>query len=78
VTGRPRSDPFDLLDRVVDEVIADPGLAARPGDLRVAVRAREEDVRRIVSTLRKLDGIELPTPSLGRPKNGIPNSGAGS
>jgi hypothetical protein len=78
VTGRPRSDLLDLLDRVVDEVVADPGIAGRPRDLRVAVRGREADVRRIVSALRKVGGITLPVPRLGRPKKGIPNSKAGS
>ena len=76
--GRPPTDPLDLLDRVVDAVVADPELAAHPRALAAAVKGREGDVRRIASALRKLEGIELPRPKLGRPEKVRLNPGSGS
>jgi hypothetical protein len=76
--GRPPTDPLDLLDRVVDAVVADPELAAHPRALAAVVKGREGDVRRIACALRKLGGIELPAPKLGRPKKVRPNPWSGS
>jgi hypothetical protein len=66
--GRPSADRLDLLDRAVDLLVADPSLAARPGELRALLRAREADVRRLLRALRRVGDVELPPARLGRPQ----------
>jgi hypothetical protein len=75
--GRPPTDRLDLLERTVAVLLAEPWLAAHPGVLRERVRAREADVRRVLRSLRAISRVDLPAPTLGRPKKGGPNSGSG-
>ena len=76
--GRPRSDRLALVERIIDALVNDPELAAHARDLGVTVNGRESDVRRVVAALRKLGGIELPAPTMGRPKKDRPNRGSPS
>ena len=76
--GRPHSDRLDLVERIVDVLVAEPELAERPGLLRERVNARDDDVRRALSCLRKLSGIELPAARRGRPQKAVPYSRGGS
>jgi len=71
--GRPSADRLDLLDRCVDLLVADPSLAARPGELRDLLHAREASVRSVLRALRRLEGISLPPARLGRPEKCGPN-----
>jgi hypothetical protein len=66
--GRPAADRLDLLDRCVDLLVADPSLAARPGELRSLLHAREADVRRLLRALRRIEDAELPPARHGRPQ----------
>jgi hypothetical protein len=71
--GRPRTDRFEVLERIVAVLVVEPELAARPGLLRERVEAREADVRRALRCLRALSGIELPDARIGRPQKSGPN-----
>jgi hypothetical protein len=75
--GRPRSDRLDLVERIVDALLAEPELAAHPGLLRERVEAREADVRRALRCLRKISGVQLPEAKRGRRKKGGPYSREG-
>lgn len=71
--GRPHSNRLDVLERTVVVLRAEPDLAAHPELLRARVRARGRDVRRILKALRAMQGIDLPAPKVGRPKNPVLN-----
>jgi hypothetical protein len=75
--GRPPADRIVLLERMVDLLVADPTLAARPGDLRDLLEANAAVVRRMLRALRKLDA-SLPQARRGRPSKCGPKSRSGS
>jgi hypothetical protein len=75
--GRPAADRLELLDRCVDLLVADPNLAAHPGELRTLLHAREADVRRLLKALRRLGDVDLPPARRGRPQKCGRNPQAG-
>jgi len=75
--GRPYSDRLGLLERMLDELEAEPGLASYPGVLSGRVRAGRADVRRGLRILRRARDMDLPPPRVGRPENSAQKPGSG-